>query len=79
MDEDPARRHYRLLLRTRGGSNGATMYDVQLQVTVTRQLVWAHTFSDHAAASRLSRDVERDLAALDVASFRRRYGVPPSG
>ena len=72
---DPARRHFRILRRTRGGYNGSTMYDVQLQSTDSGQLVWAQTFTDHDQAERFGNGVDADLALLDDAAFRQKYGV----
>jgi uncharacterized membrane protein YfcA len=37
LNDESARRHFRALTRTRGGYNGSTMFDVQLQL----QLLWA--------------------------------------
>ena len=78
MDDGPARRQYRVLLRTRGGHHGSTLYDVQLQVITTRQLLWSQTFGDQDQAGRFHSDVESDLSDLDVTAFRRKYGVSAS-
>lgn len=72
----PARQVFRLLTRARGGYNGATMHDVQLQVIETGQLIWAQTFTDHEEARDYRRDVGGDLATLDDAAFRQKRGVP---
>ena len=64
-----ARQDFRVLTRTRGGYDGAVMYDVQLQVAATGALVWAQTFSDQT-------QVERDLDELENDEFRRKYSVP---
>ena len=79
MSRDAARRHLRVLARTRGGYNGAVLHDVQLQVISSRRLLWAQTFTDRAQAERLHRDVQEDLADLDEAGFRQKYGLPASG
>lgn len=76
MSADPARRHFRVLTRTRGGYNGGTMYDVQLQVAASGNLLWAQTFTDRAQADQFERDLDTDLDQLDDAEFRRKYGVP---
>lgn len=73
---EPARRHYRVLTRTRGGYEGAIMYDVQLQAQATGALVWAQTFSDHAEAQAYEAAVTNDLERLDATTFRQKYGVP---
>ena len=75
---EPARRHYRVLTRTRGGSDGAVMHDVQLQAQSTGALLWAQTFSDAAEAQAYEAAVTDDLEILDEATFRRKYGVPTS-
>lgn len=73
-----ARRVFRVLTRTRGGYDGATMYDVQLQSITSGNLVWAQTFTDQAQASEFEMTLEQDLDELDDAQFRRKYGVPPA-
>lgn len=72
------RRQFRILTRTRGGHGGATMYDVQLQLSATGALVWAQSFSDRQQADRFQQQVEEDLDALDAEGFRAKYGVPSS-
>ncbi len=74
----PARSDFRLLTRTRGGYDGAVMYDVQLQVAATGALVWAQTFSDQGQADEFQAQVEGDLDELDGGEFRRKYSVPSS-
>lgn len=71
-----ARQHFRVLTRTRGGYNGSTMYDVQLQLVSSGQLVWAQTFTDHAQATSFESDLDYDLDHLDDAEFRRKHSVP---
>lgn len=70
------RREFRVLTRTRGGYDGATMYDVQLQLAATGSLVWAQTFTDQQQADRFEEQVEEDLDVLDREGFRAKYGVP---
>jgi hypothetical protein len=70
------RGEFRVLTRMRGGYDGATMYDVQLQLTATGSLVWAQTFSDQEQADRFQEQVEEDLDELDPDGFRSKYGVP---
>jgi len=72
------RHDFRVLTRRRGGYDGAAMVDVQLQVAATGALVWAQTFSDGSQADAFQRELEDDLASMDAASFRRKYGVPAS-
>ena len=73
----PAPRNaFRVLTRTRGGYDGAVMYDVQLQVAATGALVWAQTFSDEDQATAFQRDLEADLDTLEDGEFRRKYSVP---
>lgn len=76
MSDDSARRTFRVLTRTRGGYNGATMYDVQLQATATGNLLWAQTFTDQQQAAEFETTLEQDLNDLDDPDFRRKYGVP---
>jgi len=76
--ERSPRRDFRVLTRRRGGYDGASMVDVQLQVAATGALVWAQTFSDGAQADAFQQQLEEDLTSMDAASFRRKYGVPPS-
>lgn len=79
MSEARSPRHdFRVLTRRRGGYDGAAMVDVQLQVAATGALVWAQTFSDSAQAESFQHELEDDLTSMDAASFRRKYGVPPS-
>lgn len=79
MNDESARRHFRALTRTRGGYNGATMFDVQLQSVASGQLVWAQTFTDRVQAGAFEQELETDLNDLDDAAFRRKYSVPASG
>lgn len=74
-DTRSARQDFRVLTRTRGGYDGATMYDVQLQVAETGALVWAQTFTDQAQADEFQAQVEEDLD-LSTDEFRRKYSVP---
>lgn len=76
MSTASARRHFRVLTQTRGGYNGATMFDVQLQIAESGELVWAQTFTDPEQARDYEATVEADLDELDDADFRRKYGVP---
>lgn len=73
---ETARRQFRALTRTRGGYNGAMMYDVQLQSTSSGRLLWAQTFTHHDQASAFETELEADLDELDDAAFRLKYGVP---
>ena len=75
MSEDSPRRTYRVLTATRGGYNGSTMYDVQLQVAATGNLVWAQTFTDREQAEEYERTLDLDLDELDEPAFRRKYNV----
>lgn len=75
MTDDPARRRFRVLTRTRGGYNGSTMYDVQLQSVDSGQLLWARTFTDREQADQFQTVVDADLDLADP-EFRRKYGVP---
>lgn len=77
-DDRPPHRDFRVLTRRRGGYDGASMVDVQLQVAATGNLVWAQTFSDPGQAETFQRELEDDLSSLDGAAFRRKYGVPSS-
>ncbi len=77
-DDGKARQHFRVLTRTRGGYNGSTMYDVQLQLVSSGQLVWAQTFTDHAQAASFESDLDYDLDDLDDGEFRRKHSVPSS-
>lgn len=72
------RRDFRVLIRRRGGYDGALMIDVQLQVAATGALVWAQTFSDEPQADAFHAELTDDLERLDDADFRRKYGVPAS-
>lgn len=76
MSEESARRKFRVMTRTRGGYNGSTMYDVQLQSIASGQLLWAQTFTDRDQATTFERDLEHDLDDLPDADFRRKHGVP---
>ena len=73
--EGSSRRHFRVLVRERGGSQGGRVIDVQLQVRSSGALVWAQTFSDHTLARELEEQLERDLDELDLATFRRTHRV----
>jgi hypothetical protein len=79
VTDDPARKHFRILTRTRGGYNGSTMYDVQLQAAATGNLLWAQTFTDQEQAQAFEAQISADLEVLDDPAFRRKYGVPSSG
>jgi hypothetical protein len=72
----PPRRDFRVLTRTRGGYDGAMMYDVQLQIAATGALLWAQTFSDQEQAEEFQSQLEADLDELDMDRFRSKYGVP---
>lgn len=74
-DDRLARHDFKVLTRTRGGYDNGVMYDVQLQVTVSGNLVWAQTFTDQQQADEFQTQVETDLE-LDTAEFRRKYSVP---
>lgn len=76
VTEEPARRSFRVLTRTRGGYNGSTMYDVQLQSVESGQLLWAQTFTDRDQAAEFETRLDLDLDDLDDQAFRRKYGVP---
>lgn len=65
-----------MLTRTRGGYDGAVMYDVQLQVAATGALVWAQTFSDQTQADEFQDQLETDLESMEMDDFRRKYSVP---
>ncbi len=73
-----ARSDFRILTRTRGGYDGAVMYDVQLQIAATGALIWAQTFSDQDQANEFQDQVDQDMNDLDLAGFRRKYSVPAS-
>jgi hypothetical protein len=75
LSDDSPRRNYRVLTATRGGYNGSTMYDVQLQVAATGNLVWAQTFTDRNQAEAYSLALDSDLDELDETAFRRKYNV----
>jgi hypothetical protein len=51
------------------------MYDVQLQVSATGNLVWAQTFTDRDQAAAYERALDADLDDLDETAFRRKYNV----
>lgn len=76
MSTVPARRRFRVLTRTRDGYGDATMFDVQLQIAETGNLVWAQTFTDREQAETFEATLLSDLDDLDEAAFRRKYGVP---
>ena len=75
MSENSPRRHFRVLTRTRGGYNGSTMYDVQLQATSSGNLVWAQTFTNREQAEEYERKLDSDLDEMDDPTFRRKYNV----
>ena len=75
VSDDSPRRTYRVLTRTRGGYNGSTMYDVQLQIAATGNLVWAQTFTDREQAEEYEKRLDSDLDELDEPAFRRKYNV----
>lgn len=75
MSDDSPRRTYRVLTATRGGYNGSTMYDVQLQMAATGNIVWAQTFTDREQAAEYERTLDADLDDLDESAFRRKYNV----
>ena len=75
VSDRPARNDFRVLTRTRGGYSGGVMYDVQLQVAATGNLVWAQTFTDQDQADEFQAQVEEDLE-LDADEFRQKYSVP---
>lgn len=75
MTDELARRNFRVLTRTRGGYNGSTMYDVQLQSVDSGQLLWARTFTDRQQADEFEHALDTDLDMADT-EFRRKYGVP---
>ena len=76
VSDESARRRFRALTRTRGGYNGSTMFDVQLQSISSGQLVWAQTFTDRDQADQFQAQLEADLNDLPDAEFRERYSVP---
>ena len=69
------RRHFRVLVRERAGSQGGRVIDVQLQVRSTGAIVWAQTFSDHGLARELEERLDHDMDELDLAAFRRAHRV----
>jgi hypothetical protein len=77
-DDQPRtpRQDFRVLTRTRGGYDGAVMYDVQLQVAATGSLVWAQTFSDQSQADEFRERLDDDMGSLPMDEFRRKYSVP---
>jgi hypothetical protein len=75
-DARSARLDFRVQTRTRGGYDGATMYDVQLLVAETGAMVWAQTFTDQAQSDGFQAQVEDDLDELTSDDFRRKYSVP---
>jgi hypothetical protein len=76
VNDSSARRHFRTLTRTRGGYNGSTMFDVQLQSIESGQLVWAQTFTDQEQAELFEQELDAALSELTDEAFRRKYGVP---
>ena len=76
MSRTTSRRQFRVLTRMRGGYDGATMHDVQLQIAATGALVWAQTFTDQQQAEEFEQQVEDDLDHLVPEDFRSKYGVP---
>ena len=75
VTDELARRRFRVLTRTRGGYNGSTMYDVQLQSVDSGQLLWARTFTDREQAEQFEAAMDADLDLADP-EFRRKHGVP---
>jgi hypothetical protein len=69
---------FRVLTRRRGGYDGAAMVDVQLQVAATGPWCGPRRSPTSAQADAFQRELEDDLTSMDAASFRRKYGVPPS-
>ena len=51
------------------------MYDVQLQIAATGNLVWAQTFTDREQAEQYEQRLDLDLDELDEQAFRRKYNV----
>ena len=51
------------------------MYDVQLQLASSGNLVWAQTFTDRGQADTFEKELENDLDDLDDGDFRRKYNV----
>jgi hypothetical protein len=78
LNDLSARRNFRVATRTRGGYNGSTMYDVQLQAAATGKMLWAQTFTDQEQAAEFEATLDADLESLDDTAFRRKYGVPSS-
>jgi hypothetical protein len=76
VTSEPARRHFRILTRTRGGYAGATLYDVQLQAVATGNLLWAQTFTEPNEAEAFAESLDHDLDDLEVGEFRRKHGIP---
>ena len=74
-DVRPARHDFRVLTRTRGGYSDGVMYDIQLQIAATGNLVWAQTFTDQDQADEFQEQVKTDLE-LNGPEFRRKYSVP---
>ncbi len=79
MSSHSARRSFRVLTRTRGGYDGSTLYDVQLQSIDSGGLLWAQTFTDPRQAADFESNVATDLDEMDDSAFRRKYGVPAAG
>jgi len=71
-----SQREFRVLDRIRHGYEGAVLYDVQLQRVTTGELLWSRTFSSHEEAQAFFAAVDADLRELELADFRRKYGVP---
>lgn len=75
-DARSARKDFRVQTRTRGGYDGATMYDVQLLLAETGAMVWAQTFTDQTQSDDFQTQLEDDLDELTSDEFRRKYSVP---
>lgn len=63
-------------MRAQRGGYDAIMFDIQLQVIGTDALVWAQSFSAEQQADEFYDTVSSDLAELELAAFRSKYGVP---
>ncbi len=68
---------FKALTRHRSGYQGV-MFDVQLQVVKSGALIWSQSFSHERQAHEFHQKLEDDLDNLDLATFRRQYGVPSS-
>lgn len=76
MSDEPARRYFRVLTRTRDGYDGATLHDVQLQAIATGNLLWSQTFTNADQAQEYESTLDLDLDRLDDQAFRRKYSIP---